>query len=80
MPEALKCAKKLFEDDELTGLIGFTDYFINEFDCNAYLRVGIKDTATLEFYYHIVDHWEKKERQSFFHGFQRAALDFTRYT
>lgn len=83
MTESLDCAKKLYKndaDEPLLGLINFTNYFVKEFDCDAEERNEIKDTATLEFYNHIVEHKEKIERQTFFHGYQIAAEDFTKFT
>ena len=84
MPEALKCTKELFKDTSDTpieGLVNFTNYFVKEFDCKAVNRNSDKDAMTLVIYDDITEKKEKaNERQSFFHGYQRAALDFTKFT
>ena len=82
MPEALKCTKELFKDSSdapIEGLVNFTNYFVKDFDC----EVGNpkKYESALELYDQITDKAEKvDERQSFFHGYQRTALDFTKFT
>ena len=84
MPEALKCTKELFKDSSDTpieGLVNFTNYFVKEFDCKAVNRNSLRDKIALMLFDQITEKAEKAyERQSFFHGYQRAALDFTKFT
>ena len=80
MPEAIKCTKELFKDSSDTpieGLVNFTNYFVKKFDC------GNPDSYLLaEYLYDQITEKEEKayERQSLFDGYQRVALDFTKYT
>ena len=82
MPEALKCTKELFKDSSDTpieGLVNFTNYFVKAFDCKEGNPEQYESARHL--YDEITEKEEKvNERQSLFHGYQRAALDFTKFT
>ena len=84
MPKALECTKELFKessDTPIEGLVNFTNYFVKVFNCKAVNRDSVRDEMTLVLYDEITEKKEKaNERQSFFHGYQRAALDFTKFT
>ena len=79
MPEALKCVKELFKDSTdspLAGLEVYTNFFVTDFDCEN----NHDHVTSLKVYNEIVKKHEVAGRQSFFHGHQRASLDFTQYT
>ena len=79
MPKALECANEIFKDSTdspLAALEAYTNYFVKDFDCEH----GPKDKVYLDFYDGVVEKHEVTGRQTFFHGYQRVALDFTKFT
>ena len=81
MPEAIKCTKELFKDSSDTpieGLVNFTNYFVKVFDCEAVNRNSLRDQKALEHHNKVAMKKITNERRSFFHGYQQAALDFTK--
>ena len=82
VPEAIKCTKELFKDSSDTpieGLVNFTSFFVKVFDCKAVNRSSLRDKTALNLHNKVTKKHETNKRQSFFHGYQEAALEFTKF-
>ena len=82
MDEALDCTKKIFKNDQdepLLALNSFTNYFVTEYDCKEEDRGVIKDIVLLSLYEGLADTKKWPGRQTFFHGYQQALKDFTKF-